>query len=675
MTRTTLSLVASLAFVTFASAQTRNAGAPASASIWRDLERQTLPFANPGSHLKDHVYEHSRRFFAAGDAARDALQSPADVRRRQEAVRRGIIEGLGGLPPSDTPLNARVTGTVQGDGFTIEKIIYESRPRNYVTANLYLPARRPVARSGAVLFLSGHHATAKQAPEYQHVCQTLVRAGLIVFAVDPVGQGERWSYWDADARREVVPAGTRDHDQAGFQSRFLGEAIGRFFVHDTMRGIDYLISRPEVDPAKIGVTGNSGGGTQTSLMMLADPRIAAAAPATFIMSRDAYQRTGQAQDSEQIWPGFTGRGFDHEDILLAMAPKPVCVLAVKSDFFPIEGTRRTVTRSRRIWEMFRGAPAPELVEDDSIHAYTPTMAKAAARFFARHLLGRESDFAGFEPKTFPHAELNSTKSGQVRGEFPDGEFVFHATTRRLAEVEQARAALAPAERRRRAVEWLRTEVNRGRENSPINPRKTNRGQVTVGPFNVEVAFWYSQPYLANMGMLIRPQGRGGQPLPVTIAIWDDGTAALSRHADWIQAECGRGRAVFVVDLAGMGPLKPDSITGGASTDLAGTFRKLVDDLDWMGDSLVALRTYEAVRAIEVLAAWSGLSPDDLRYYGDGKMGVHARLAAAVAPQAKGVEWTNGFVFSDFLRGPVNQASEVKPFNLPGVLRVFDLNEL
>jgi hypothetical protein len=93
-------------------------------------------------------------------------------------------------------------------------------------------------------------------------------------------------------------------------------------------------------PRWIGVTGNSRGGTQASLVRLADPRVAAAAPATFIMNRETYQRTGQPQDAEQIWPGFTGAGFDHEDILLAMAPKPVCVLAVTSDFFPIEGTHR-----------------------------------------------------------------------------------------------------------------------------------------------------------------------------------------------------------------------------------------------------------------------------------------------------------------------------------------------
>ena len=502
------------------------------ASPFRDLDRYAFGYAYPGSQLKDHIYERSRRLFAAGDAQRDGIGTVDAVRQRQEDIRRVVIAGVGGLPSADTPLNPRVTGTVEGDGFRIEKIIFESRPRHYVTANLYLPLNRPAGRTAAVLFLSGHHDTAKVVPEYQNVCQTLVRAGLIVLAQDPVGQGERLSYFEPDTKTNPVGIGTRDHDYAGVQGRFLGDTLARYMLHDAMRGIDYLISRPEVDAAKIGVTGNSGGGTQTSLVMLADPRVAAAAPATFIMNRETYQRTGQPQDAEQIWPGFTGAGFDHEDILLAMAPKPVCVLAVTSDFFPIEGTRRTVTRSRRIWELSGRGAALELVEDDSTHAYTPKLARAAARFFAQHLLGKTVDLAGFEPKAFPPEQLHSTKSGQVRAEFADAEFVFDATAARLKEVEAARAALTVADRKARAHEWLRGQVLRQRENTPLNPRRIDRGRA-VGAFTVDIAFWYPQPYLANLGMLIRPRERRADHLPVTIAIWDDGTAALSAHTEWI----------------------------------------------------------------------------------------------------------------------------------------------
>jgi hypothetical protein len=609
-----------------------------------------------------------------GDADRDRIRTLDALRQRQENVRRFVISALGGLPPADTPLNPRVTGTVEGDGFRIEKVVFESRPRHYVTANLYLPSNRPAGRTAAVLFLSGHHDTAKVVAEYQNVCQTLARAGLIVLAQDPVGQGERLSYFEPDTKRNPVGIGTRDHDYAGTPARFLGDTLGRYMLHDAMRGIDYLISRPEVDAAKIGVTGNSGGGTQTSLVMLADPRVAAAAPATFIMNRETYQRTGQPQDAEQLWPGFTGAGFDHEDILLAMAPKPVCVLAVTSDFFPIEGTRRTVTRSRRIWELVDRGEALELIEDESTHAYSPKLAPAAASFFAKHLLGRTVDLAGFEPKAFPPEQLHATKSGQVRAEFADAEFVFDATAARLKEIEAARGAQDAVERKARAREWLREQVLRHREDTPLNPRRIDRGR-SVGAFTVDIAFWYPQPYLANLGMLIRPRERRAERLPVTIAIWDDGSAALSAHAEWIAAECARGRAVFVVNLSGMGPLKPDAINPGPIGDLYGTWRKLADDLEWMGDSMVALRTYQALRSIEALAAWPELNRDDVRFYAEGRSGVHAKLAAALAPKVAGCEWRNGFTFTDFLRTRSYDSKDLKPYILPGVLRYFDVDEL
>lgn len=644
------------------------------ASPFRDLDRYVFGYAHPGSQLKDHVYARSQRLFAMGDAERDGIRTLDAVRQRQDNVRRFVISALGGLPSSDTPLNPRVTGTIEGDGFRIEKIVFESRPRHYVTANLYLPVNRPAGRTAAVLFLSGHHDTAKVVPEYQNVCQTLARAGLIVLAQDPVGQGERLSYFEPDTKRNPVGIGTRDHDYAGTQARLLGDTLGRYMLHDAMRGIDYLISRPEVDAARIGVTGNSGGGTQTSLVMLADPRVAAAAPATFIMNRETYQRTGQPQDAEQLWPGFTGAGFDHEDILLAMAPKPVCVLAVTSDFFPIEGTRRTVTRARRIWELSDRGAALELVEDDSTHAYTSKLARAAARFFAHHLLGKAVDLAGFEPKAFPPEQLHATESGQVRAEFAGAEFVFESTAARLKEIEAGRAAQHAGEGKARAHEWLRQQVRRGREDTPLNPRRIDRGR-SVAAFTVDIAFWYPQPYLANLGMLIRPRERRAERLPVTIAIWDEGTAALSAHAEWIAAECARGRAVFVVNLSGMGPLKPDPINPAPIGDLYGTWRKLSDDLEWMGDSMVALRTYEALRSIEVLGEWPELNREDVRFYAEGRSGVHAKLAAALAPAVTGCEWQDGFAFTDFVRTRSYDSNEVKPFVLPGVLRYFDIDEL
>lgn len=639
---------------------------------WAELDGYVFGFAHPGSQLKDHIYERSRRLFATGDAQRDALQSAEVLARHQAKLRADLFESFGGLPASTTPVNPRVTGVVQGAGFRIEKIIFEARPAHYVTANLYLPdgLATPAA---AVLFLCGHHAPAKQQPEYQTVCQTLVAAGLIVFALDPVGQGERLSYYDPVSRKPTVPPCTRDHDTAGAQCRFVGDALARYFLHDAMRGIDYLVTRPEVDPTRIGVTGNSGGGTQTSLVMMADPRVAAAAPGTFVMTRDSYQRTGQPQDAEQIWPGFTRAGYDHEDILLAMTPKPVCVLAVTADFFPIEGTRRTVERARRVWSLLGASDRLELVEDESTHTYTSKLAAAAARFFAKHLLGRDTNLTAFRAAPLPPEKLQCTASGQVKAEFADARFVFDANIERVQAVERSRAALPAAERKKRAIDWLRAQVLRDRETVALNPRVIERGR-TVNGCVLDIAFWWSQLHLANLGMLFRAPGAAAAT-PVTVAIWDDGTAALSRHAEWLQRECAAGRAVWVVNLSGVGPLRPDAINGGSMDEFYGTWHKFADDLDWIGDSLVALRTYEVLRALDALSAWPELTTSDLRIYAHGRMGVHGKLAAALDQRVAGCTWEDGFLFRDFVRSRTYDTRGVKALIFPAVLQHLELDEL
>ena len=102
---------------------------------------------------------------------------------------------------------------------------------------------------------------------------------------------------------------------------------------------------------------------------------------------------------------------------------------------------------------------------------------------------------------------------------------------------------------------------------------------------------------------------------------------------------------------------------------------LADDLEWMGDSMVALRTYQALRSIEVLGEWPELNRDDVRFYAEGRTGVHAKLAAALAPKVKGCEWRDGFTFTEFVRTRSYDARDIKPFILPGVLRYFDVDEL
>jgi len=644
-----------------------------------DLQARSSPsleFYDAASQLQRHIYRRYEEALAAGDAAREAIRTPEALAARQRWVRETFLSGIGGLPQSDTPLEPRVMGTIEAEGYRIEKIILTARPGVFVTTNLYLPEGITAPR-GAVLFVCGHHAQAKHAEEYQVVCQHLVQAGLVVLAQDPVGQGERASYYEPARGAMAIERGVAEHDHAGSQCLPLGEAIARYFVHDSRRCLDYLCTRPEVNPARLGVTGNSGGGTQTSLLMLCEPRLAAAAPATFIMDIRSWVYGGGAQDAEQVWPGFAGAGGDHEDILLAMAPKPVAVLAVSYDFFPIEGTRRTVARARRAWELFGRGDDLLLVEEATHHCYSPRLAAAAAEFFSAHLLGRKAAPEASRITARPPAQLWCTASGQVRGEIGGARFVFEENGERLAEAERERESRPEAERREAALGWLRQRIFAGRRPCDLNPRPYDSGQVQ--DLSASCWMWWSQEGVVNNGVLLRSMADEGRDLPVTIALWSGGTQSLAQHAAWLRVECGAGRAVLVLDTSGVGGVAPNPLRKGEALGEErpyGTIRKLSDDLVWLGDSMAALRSYDVTRAVDACALLPGLRGGEVRVFGRGRPAVYGQLAAAVDPRIGAVEVAEGRgSYASWMVMRYHDAEGMRSVLLPGLVRQCDLPDL
>ncbi|MDD2707719.1 MAG: acetylxylan esterase [Verrucomicrobiae bacterium] len=621
--------------------------------------------------MKQHIWKRSQAAFLAGDQTRDGIKTRKTLLQRQQAIRRYFINCLGGLPSSNSPLNPRTTGSIETKRFRIEKIIFESRPKHYVTANLYLP-HGLTGKNPAVLFVCGHAENAKQYPTYQNVCHTLANAGLIVMAQDPVGQGERFSYCAPGSQQLAVSWGTREHDYAGAQCSLLGDSIARYFLHDAMRGIDYLCSRPEVDSRRIGVTGNSGGGTQTSMMMMADPRVAAAAPGTFIMNRETYMLSGGVQDAEQIWPGFTAAGFDHEDILLAMAPKPVRILAVTYDFFPIEGARRTVERCKRLWKLCGAAKNLDMVEDQSLHCYSPKLAQASAEFFCNHLLGKKLRLH-HPVEILESPRLSCMKSGQVSKDIKGARYVYDANVSRLDELTARLRGQSAATRCRQAVAWLKKRVFKDRHPCPLNPRIY--GTTLMGNLKVEEAVWWSQEGVMNHGILFRPDGNE-YPLPVTMAVWDGGATELTAHQQWLQTECDRGRAALVLNVSGMGSIVPHNFTGTPPQGFYGTVHTLADNLTWLDDNLAALRVYDVIRALDLIPLWPGLSTEKTHLYAHGRHGFYAQLAGFLDRRAVRVRVEKGIgSFAQLVRSRFYDSYDIKALLIHGLLRHFDLPDL
>lgn len=139
-----------------------------------------------------------------------------------------------------------------------------------------------------MLGLAGHSGDGKAFLNYQTVWVSLARRGFLVIAIDPVGQGERLEHLDPATHKSLLPVGgTAEHMADGLPAMLTGAGIARYFVWDEIRAIDYLESRSDVDRTRIGVAGNSGGGTQSAYIAALDPRLAAAVISCYMTSWNA----------------------------------------------------------------------------------------------------------------------------------------------------------------------------------------------------------------------------------------------------------------------------------------------------------------------------------------------------------------------------------------------------
>lgn len=579
--------------------------------------------------LKQFIYKIADAEFEKGNTARNTIRTIKGLEKWRLQMRKKFIASLGGLPTSDTPLNAKITGVVQENGFRIENIIFESRPDVYVTANMYIPDE-VVKPGGCIQFLCGHFEKGKYAEQYQIVCRILVQSGLIVFAQDPVGQGERVSYFEPSLKSATVRCGSGEHDYAGIQCLTAGHSIARYFVHDAMRGIDYLCTRPEVDKNKIGVTGNSGGGTQTAMMMLCDQRIAAAAPATYLTSAQAWMHAGGAQDLEQIWPGMTAAGFEHKDILMMMAPRPVMVLAATYDYFPVEATRQTVTEAGKFWKFYGKLSNLELFEQQTDHNYTGKMAAKAAEFFARHLLGRKIkvDNSNFTP--IPCSQLYCTKTGQIRGEINSARFVYEENKANVEKLLKYNEMVPEKDRREKAIAWLKSGVFYNRKPCSPELRVLHSGHCNDLLFNS--VLWWSQNGLMNHALVFRNYSFAGKKVPLTIAVWNGGSNDLQTHMNWLRTACASGCVVMVLNVAGAGAITPNKINVYPLEE--GTISRFAHDLLQSGDSITALRTYDVVRALDMALELPDIKLNDISLYCHGRQGIYGLVAALIDPRIK-----------------------------------------
>jgi len=353
-------------------------------NVLKTSEGGWLEYADAGNSLYSYLERQSCDLLNKRSAAIAGIHSLAGWQDRQKNVRK-ILSDIVGPFPSRTPLNAKIIRVINKVGFRVEQIVYESQPGFFVTSSLYIPAVRNKGKTPAILYCSGHSADGYRNKAYQHIILNLVKKGFIVFAFDPVGQGERKEYSDLNSGKSFIRIPTDEHSYSGAQVFISGGSYAKYMIWDGIRAVDFLLSRNEVDPDRIGITGRSGGGTQSAYIAAFDDRIKAAAPECYITSFTRLLQSVGPQDAEQNLSNGIERGIDHADFLEVRAPKPTMIITTTGDFFSIQGARETAREVSGVFDAYNHPDNFSMVEDDAPHESTKKNREAMYAFFQKYL--------------------------------------------------------------------------------------------------------------------------------------------------------------------------------------------------------------------------------------------------------------------------------------------------
>ena len=441
------------------------------------------PYNRFPREVHEYYVRRVREIEQAANARRAALRTRTDAESYVRDVRIRIAKCFGPFPER-TPLNPRITAVHKRDGYQIENVIFDSRPGFPVTANLYLPTNR-TGPLPCVLGTCGHSATGKAGGTYRAYAEGLVRQGYVTLIFDPPGQGERLQVTGPDLK-PLHGVGTAEHSHLGNQMVLVGENLPTWFAWDGIRALDYLLSRPEVDRKHVGVTGNSGGGTQTTWLCGLDRRFTMAAPGCFITTFRRNLENEHSADPEQYPWRTLAEGLDHSDFLAAMAPRPLIILGQEKDFFDARGFEEAAERLRHLYRLLGAEENFASYLGNDYHGFSKPMREAMYAWFNKQTGiaagGAEPDLRGE-----PDSVLQCTKRGQVAEFSP----VSIATTVRdlSQQLRRTRPALAGKPLAEAIQSVLKLPEREGiadyRKLEPNRNRKYPRGYAHAATYAVE----------------------------------------------------------------------------------------------------------------------------------------------------------------------------------------------
>jgi cephalosporin-C deacetylase-like acetyl esterase len=451
---------------------------------------------------------------------------------------------------------------------------------------------------------------------------------------------------------------------AGLQCLLTGTNIARYFIWDAMRGVDYLLTRPDVDPSRIGAAGNSGGGTQSTYLAAFDPRIAAAAPSCYITSWQTLWPASGPQDSEQVLANFLRDGLDFPDFLIAFAPKPIQIGTATQDFFPIAGARATYAQAQRIFALLGAGDHAGYFEFDDQHGWSQPRREAAYRWFTRWLQSQEDDRREETLTLDSPADLHATKTGQVQTSYPGAQTVQSLNAALAASLETRRGRAGS----RSLARLLRTDL--ALPSGPVQPSTRKLSEVSRGALKIEELEIHPEDEITVPALAFVPPG-GEERKRAVLYLNQDGKAADAAEGGAIEQLAAQGAIVLAIDPRGWGESAPAAAGSGGHKDAYQLAMRGI----LTGKPLPGMQTYDVLNALSYLAS----RPDvDRRRISIQTKGTAAAIlgiyAGVLEPRvARVVSDTTPDSFLAICR--MKTHGDIAGMIVPGILRDLDLPDL
>lgn len=663
-------MLGATAFTSSLSAQTRNdqppyPGRPNHGALKFSQSLAWFNYLMLQQHLRDDQRD---------EELRQALTSKKNMQAYIARVQQKM-QLLAGPFPERTDTEGRVVGRVEGPGFTVEKIVFKSRPGHYVTAHLYLPATG--AKHPVCIEMCGHGLNGKGTGSGTAI--QMASNGIAVLVTDPIGQGEMQQLIDADGKNKTRGV-TTAHTLLAPLYNLLGSSLEAQMYWDNSRAIDYLATRSDIDIAHVGCYGFSGGGTEASYLLALDPRIQAAAVGLFFSDRTRTLETQGPSDGCQWIPGEGALGINHADMALCMTPRPFLVLDGLYDFVDHYGALRGMKELQAAYHV--------LGADDKVDQYYCADGHACPPDAMEHLVGWMKRWLQQSPEapqisdvSWRGQDMLCTRRGQVNLEFDDAQNTMQDALRQYAALAPRRQAFVCqplATVRQRICEVLGLDASvlcpdplpQTLPGSALAQAVVPSGR-THGKDYEEYRFQLNREGEMPVAVVVRIPDAATAQSPIQLHLHEQGKAWFLNDRDR-QDMTTDGSIIVAADVRGVGEME-DPYSYNLTKYWNREWRCAVVALH-EGRPLVGQRVVDVLTLLDFCTNHELLQGHPIHAYGDGLFGPVLMHAAVLDDRLQRVTLTRTLkTWRDYLENPLQH--DMYSNVVPGVLQYYDLPDL